>query len=107
MKTRIGIIVLILLFIINLSANPISEDCKLKGKKLYGLVRIVQYVSPADFAVRTVNIGADLRVETVSHNPFKCGQWRIVQAGEDFTIQFVQAGEDFTIEFDSMTPGRR
>ena len=87
-------ILLVLVFAFGLSANPISSDCMFRGKKMFGLVRVVQI--GANFKVRIINF-ADLRVEPIQYKPFRCGQWRFVQAGEDFTIEFVQAGEDFTI----------
>lgn len=95
-------IILFLLISFGITGNPIGSDCTFRGKKLFGTVRAVQAFGM--FKVR-ISQTPNLRVETVKHNPFRCGEWRMVQAGEDFTIEFVQAGEDFTIEFVNMSPG--
>jgi len=43
----------------------------------------------------------------VKYSPFgtDCGEWRLVDVGEDFTVEFVIIGEDFTIEEVDHFPG--
>jgi hypothetical protein len=69
---------------------------------LYGNVRIVEHFG--DFKVRKVEHFGDLKVK---YSPFgtDCGEWRLVDVGEDFTVEFVIIGEDFTIEEVDHFPG--
>lgn len=73
------------------SSNPI-KDCKLKDKKLYGRVQIVDRQ-------------ADFLAKIVERQPGSCGLWEIVERAPDFTVQFVESQPDFTIEFVEHQPG--
>ncbi|MDR2425557.1 MAG: hypothetical protein LBD59_12725 [Prevotellaceae bacterium] len=78
-------------------------DCKFRGKKLYGRVRVV--TAFADFRVREVTAFEDLRVQKVTAFPDACGKWEFVTAHEDFTVEFVTAHEDFTVRYVTEFPG--
>ena len=84
------------------AAEEIAEDCTFGGGPLYGNVRIVEHFG--DFKVRKVEHFGDLKVK---YSPFgtDCGEWRLVDVGEDFTVEFVIIGEDFTIEEVDRFPG--
>jgi hypothetical protein len=90
-------------------ARPVSternriEDCKFRGKKLYGKVRVV--TAFADFRVREVRAFEDLKVQKVTAFPDACGKWEFVTAHEDFTVEFVTAHEDFTVRYVTDFPG--
>ena len=79
------------------------EDCKFRGKKLYGRVRVVSAF--ADFRVREVSAFENLRVMKVGAFPDACGKWEFVTAHEDFTVEFVTAHEDFTVRYVTAFPG--
>ena len=53
-----------------------SDDCHLRGHRLYGRVQIVD--SFPDLKVQIVNSFPDLKVKTVDHNPTRCGEWQMV-----------------------------
>lgn len=89
----------------NLDAGPaqcrrIKCDCTYKGVKLWGKVQYVD-VFP-DFKVK-VSPFPDLNVEE-AYFGLKCGQWQIVTAFPDFTVQKVTMFEDFDIAY-SPFPG--
>jgi len=87
------------------SANPISEDCTFKGKKLYGKVQIVQ--SFPDFKVEVTKSFPDLKVKTKEHFANKCGEWIFVNHFADFKVKFVDSFPDIKIKFVENFPGRR
>lgn len=74
-------------------------DCILRGKNMNAKVKIVPTYNRADFKIRTVSYGEDLTVRFVSRSRTwgLCGQWEVVEFGEDFSVTFVNSGEDFTI----------
>jgi len=74
----------------------ITKDCKCGSTKLYGDVQVV--TSGGWFKVKISN-PATLDVRRVTGKPSRCGDWRFVYGGADFTIQFVDDNEDFTIRF--------
>ena len=75
-------------------------DCTLNGIPLFGKV---QYVTNfADFTVSETAF-PDLRVREGSFAD-ECGEWEIVDAFPDFTVEIVTAFEDFGIEY-SAFPG--
>ena len=73
------------------AAEEIAEDCTFGGVPLYGKVRKVEHFG--DLKVKYSPFGTD------------CGEWRLVDVGEDFTVEFVIIGEDFTIEEVDHFPG--
>lgn len=83
--------------------DKVGKDCKLKGKKLYGDVKVVD--SFPDFEVKRVDAFADLHVKVVDAFPDACGRWRFVDSFPDFTIKYVDAFPDFTIKNVDAFPG--
>ena len=96
-------IILILAICFGLSANPISKDCTLKGKKLYGKVKIVEHGQ--DFQVKVFTWGANLHIQIRNTTQRECGEWQFVEWGEDFTIKIVDYGQDFSIQYVTYSPG--
>ena len=69
-----------------------------------GRVEVVQ--AGADYRVRQVRSGEDIRVVEVTTPPYRCGQWHFVTQNADFTVQVVLINEDFTFRQVSRYPGR-
>ena len=80
-----------------------KSTCSLKGKKLYGKVKIV--TAFPDFKVKIVDAFPDLKVKKVTAFPDSCGKWKIVDAHADFKVKFVTAFPDFTIKYVDSFPG--
>jgi hypothetical protein len=78
----------------------IKCDCTFNGVKLWGKVQYVDFFP--DFTVK-VSPFPDLNVEE-TYFATKCGQWQIVTAFPDFTVQKVTMFEDFDIAY-SPFPG--
>lgn len=78
--------------------NPISTDGIYKGKKLMGHVTIKE-IGQADFKVRVVSCGEDLKVRLTPGCCTKPGEWHIVESGGDFSVCFVEGIADFKIRF--------
>jgi hypothetical protein len=103
-------LLLLLSFLIALpitaSQNEPIKDCKCKGKKLYGRVKVVERGYISDFRVKVVERGyiEDFRVRIVDLAPNYCGEWQFVDCGEDFRIEFVDCGEDFRILYVDYQP---
>ncbi|MCX7998809.1 MAG: hypothetical protein N3A69_07640 [Leptospiraceae bacterium] len=79
-------------------ANPISDDCKFKGKKLYGEFQVVN-IAP-DIRVEVVSYGGDLRVrKTGFQGKYNCGEWYISNNPSATRIEFVNYSPDIRIEW--------
>lgn len=100
MKT---LILILLLFPLAIADNPVSGDCKCNNIPLFGKVEIKN--AHADFKIKVVAIDEDIRVDSTRPLPDKCGQWTIVKALGDFSVQFVDIGEDFTVRFVTIDEG--
>ena len=74
------------------SGGKIGPDCTLKGKKLFGKVKIVDAFP-------------DLKVQVVDAFPDKCGKWKMVDAFPDVKIQMVTAFPDLKIKYVNAFPG--
>lgn len=96
---------LVLLSAFTFSAtNPIDKkECTYNGIPLWGDVKIVE--SFADFEVRIDNSFTDLSVCLINTTPRECGEWRIVNSFEDFSISIVSSFEDFSISIVNAFPG--
>ncbi|AXA80388.1 hypothetical protein ACOTEO_00985 [Achromobacter xylosoxidans] len=66
--------------------------CTYKGIPLHGKVKVVDAF-------------ADIRVKKVSAFADGCGEWKIVDAFPDFTVQFVDAFPDVTVKWVEAFPG--
>lgn len=87
------------------AARKGARDCRLKGHKLFGKVKVV--TAFPDLKVQIVGDLADLNVQVVEAFPSKCGQWKMVDAFPDLKIQFVDAFPDLKIKYVTAFPGQR
>ncbi|MEQ9502106.1 MAG: hypothetical protein RIT81_34865 [Deltaproteobacteria bacterium] len=78
-------------------------SCSLKGKKLFGKVKIVKH--HADLKVKVVKHHPDLKVKKVKHFPNKCGKWKIVEHHADFKIKLVDHHADLKVKWVNNFPG--
>lgn len=83
--------------------GKVPKSCRLKGKKLWGKVKIVS--SFPDFKVKRVSSFPDLKVKWVTSFPDRCGKWQKVSSFPDFKIKWVSSFPDFTIKIVSSFPG--
>ena len=74
------------------SGGKVGPDCALKGKRLFGKVKIVDAFP-------------DLKVQVVDAFPDKCGKWKMVDAFPDVKIQMVTAFPDLKIKYVNAFPG--
>lgn len=51
-----------------------------------------------DVKLRVVKTSPDLKVMFVERTPYRCGEWMLVESGEDFKVRFVTAGEHATVK---------
>ena len=80
------------------NSNPISTEGIYRGKKLMGNVTIKEY-GHADFKVRVVRCGEDLKGRLTPGCCTKPGEWHIVEHGGNFSVCFVEGAADFKIRF--------
>jgi len=85
------------------AGGKVGPDCTLKGKKLYGKVKIVDAFP--DLKVQVVDAFPDLKVQIVDAFPDKCGKWKKVDAFPDLKIQMVTAFPDLKIKYVNAFPG--
>ena len=86
------------------AASKVDGQCRYKGIKLNGKVKVVTH--GADLKVQVKNSFPDLKVQQVTSFPNKCGQWQMVTSFPDFTVQFVDSFPDITIKYVDSFPGR-
>ena len=85
------------------SGGKVGPDCALKGRKLFGKVKIVDAFP--DLKVQIVDAFPDLKVQVVDAFPDKCGKWKMVDAFPDVKIQMVTAFPDLKIKYVNAFPG--
>ena len=102
-----SLIVIIYSGAIHNSANSTiaKSRCMLKGKKLYGKVKIVKY-NPT-FKVKVVDYNPTLKVKKVKYSANSCGKWEFVKYGEDFSIKFVDYNPDLKIKYVTYSEGMK
>jgi hypothetical protein len=71
------------------SSGKVGPDCAVKGKKLFGKIKIVDAFP--DLKVQVVDAFPDLKVQVVDAFPDKCGKWKMVDAFPDLKIKYVNA----------------
>ena len=89
----------------SLAGRKAANDCRLKGHKLFGKVKVV--TAFPDLKVQIVSDLADLNVQVVENFPNKCGQWKMVDAFPELKIQFVDAFPDLKIKYVTAFPGKK
>jgi hypothetical protein len=85
------------------ASRAVAADCTLKGKKLFGKIKVV--TAFPDLKVQVVDSFPDLKVQIVDSFPDKCGRWKVVETFPDLTVQFVTSFPDLKIKFVSSFPG--
>lgn len=86
-----------------LADDPIDEDCKFKGMKIYGKIQFVE--SFPDITVKVVESFPDLKVKIVDSFPDDCGEWKIVDSFPDLKVKIVESFADIKIKFVESFPG--
>src|SRR3954454_4360938 len=72
--------------------------CQLHGK--------VKFVTAfPKYKIKIVNAFPDIKVKKVNAFPDKGGEWQVVDAFPDFTVQIVDAFPDFTVQYVDAFPG--
>ena len=85
--------------------SKVAPNCRLKGHKLYGKVKVVTALDGRADAAEM--IAHALNVQVVENFPNKCGQWEMVDTLPDLKIQFVDALPDLKIRYVTNFPGIR
>jgi hypothetical protein len=85
------------------ASRVVAADCTLKGKKLFGKIKVV--TAFPDLKVQVVDSFPDLKVQIVDRFPDKCGRWKMVETFPDLKIQFVNTFPDLKIKFVNAFPG--
>ena len=80
------------------------KDCRYKGFKLYGKVKIVNNFP--DIKVKIVENFPDLKVKIVNNFPDDCGKWQFVDNFPDIKVQFVENFPDIKVKFVENFPGQ-
>lgn len=102
-----------LVFLVTISSLCISatkhelqdDDCKFKGKKLYGKIRFVERASNADIKIKIVNNFPDIKVKLVESFADDCGEWQVVEYGEDLKVYVAENFADIKVKFVTSFPG--
>lgn len=81
------------------------DDCTFEDKKLYGKIRLVEYESQADISVKIVNSFPDIKVKFVENFADECGEWQIVDFGEDIRVYITENFADIKIKPVTSFPG--
>jgi hypothetical protein len=76
-----------------------------KSKKLYGKIRFVENASNADVKIKIVNSFPDLKVKLVENFADDCGEWEVVEYGEDLKVYIAESFADIKVKFVTSFPG--
>jgi len=82
-----------------------DDDCKFKGKKLYGKIRFVERASEADIKIKIVNNFEDIKVKLMESFADDCGEWEVVEYGEDLKVYVAENFADIKVKFVTSFPG--
>lgn len=82
-----------------------QDDCTFEGKKLYGKIRFVENRSDADVKIKIVNSFADIKVKLVENFADDCGEWQVVEHGEDLKVYVAENFADIKVKFVTSFPG--
>lgn len=86
-----------------IEANPISKNCTYKGKKLSGRVEFVKDFP--DIRVRIVKANPHLRVQKMTANTSKCGEWEIVKFPPSLRVMIDPQHGEIDIQYVNFSPG--
>lgn len=82
-----------------------EDDCEFEGKKLYGKIRFVESASNADVKIKIVNSFPDIKVKLVENFADDCGEWQVVEYGEDLKVYVAESFADIKVKFVTSFPG--
>lgn len=102
MKHTFQFIVLLIISALCISATKHEvqdDDCKFKGKKLYGKIRFVESAGNADVKIKIVNNFPDIKVKLVENYANDCGKWEVVEYGEDLKVYVAENFADIKVKF--------
>ncbi|EDP95875.1 hypothetical protein U8527_12160 [Kordia algicida OT-1] len=100
------LIIITTTFCISASTLKIAEDdCEFEGKKLYGKIRFVESASNADVKIKIVNSFPDIKVKLVENFADDCGEWQVVEYGEDLKVYVAESFADIKVKFVTSFPG--
>ena len=85
--------------------NKQKDDCEFEGKKLYGKIRFVEYASDADVKIKIVTSFPDIKVKLVENFADDCGEWQVVEYGEDLKVYVAENFADIKVKFVTSFPG--
>lgn len=57
------------------------------------------------YKIKVVQNNPDIRVLKTTNSPMRAGEWQIVTANEDFSVQIVDSVEDFRVQYVTAFPG--
>jgi hypothetical protein len=84
-------------------AKPPVSCTKAGVCQLHGKVKFV--TAFPKYKIKIVNAFPDIKVKKVNAFPDKPGEWQVVDAFPDFTVQIVDAFPDFTVQYVDAFPG--
>ena len=96
-KTSISVLTCIFLIAGANASN--GADCFFKGIPLKGKVKFVEY--DPDIKIKFVRLDYDIRVKFVNGHTTRCGEWRIVESWQDFTVKVVERYPDIKVRIDN------
>ncbi|PTX61658.1 hypothetical protein C8N46_104302 [Kordia periserrulae] len=108
MKNYSNIIILVFIATFCISASTPktqNDDCTFEGKKLYGKIRFVENRGDADVKIKIVNSFADIKVKLVENFADDCGEWQVVEYGEDLKVYVAESFADIKVKFVTSFPG--
>ncbi|MEM6721021.1 MAG: hypothetical protein AAF611_16945 [Bacteroidota bacterium] len=82
-----------------------DDECMFEGKKLYGKIRFVENRSDADVKIKIVNSFQDIKVKFVESFADDCGEWQVVEYGEDLKVYVAENFADIKVKFVTSFPG--
>lgn len=85
--------------------SELQQPRKVDVSEIYGRIEYVDAF--ADYKIEIVDAFPNLYVEEVDAFADSSGEWEIVHANPDFTIQKVDAFGDFKVEYVDSFPGPR
>jgi len=93
------------LFVGASSVEHQDDECTFEGKKLYGKIRFVENRSDADVKIKIVNSFPDIKVKLVENFADDCGEWQVVEYGEDLKVFVAESFADIKVKFVTSFPG--
>ncbi len=87
------------------SLPPQQDDCTFEGKKLFGKIRFVENRSDADVKIKIVTNFPDIKVKLVESFADDCGEWQVVEYGEDLKVYVAENFADIKVKFVTSFPG--